>query len=148
LVSVVAARTATGLHMQAEDMGAELLVIGSSHRGALGRLMLGDDIRETINGAPCHVVVAARGYAAREARSTGSRTSAETSSEARLGDWIESRGIHGELAHHDGSVRRGQIVEILGPPEYVHYRVQWDERHDSIVYPDDGVLILSGSHNP
>ncbi len=55
--------------------------------------------------------------------------------EVRVGDWLEARGIHGETA------RRGQIVEILGEPGHEHYRVRWDEQHESIVYPADGVTI-------
>jgi hypothetical protein len=56
--------------------------------------------------------------------------------EARIGDHLEARGIHGEPA------RRGQIVEILGEPGHEHYKVRWDERHESIVYPADGVEII------
>jgi len=57
---------------------------------------------------------------------------------ASVGDWLEARGIHGEPA------RRGQIVEILGQPGHEHYKVRWDEQHDSIVYPADGVRITHG----
>ncbi len=49
---------------------------------------------------------------------------------------VQARGIHGE------PTRRGRIVEILGEPGHEHYKVHWDERHDSIVYPADGVLIV------
>ena len=55
---------------------------------------------------------------------------------AQAGDWLETRGIHGEPA------RRGEIVEILGAPGHVHYRVRWDEKHESIVYPADGVGVI------
>jgi len=55
---------------------------------------------------------------------------------AIVGDWLEVRGIHGEPA------RRGQIVEILGEPGHEHYKVHWDERHESIVYPADGVEVI------
>src|SRR5579875_3047242 len=34
-----------GLHAVAERVGADLLVVGSAHRGAVGRVMLGDDAR-------------------------------------------------------------------------------------------------------
>jgi len=54
---------------------------------------------------------------------------------ARVGDHIEARGVHGRLS------RRGEIVELLGSPVRVHYRVRWDEEHESIVYPTDGVII-------
>ena len=58
---------------------------------------------------------------------------------ARVGDWLEARGVHGE------SARRGQIVEILGEYGHEHYKVHWDEKHESIVYPADGVRII---HKP
>ncbi len=65
LVSVVAVKPGAGLHKQAEEQGADLLVVGTSSRGALGRAMLGNDTRAALNGAPCAVAIAARGYAAR-----------------------------------------------------------------------------------
>jgi nucleotide-binding universal stress UspA family protein len=63
LQSVVAAHTGAGLHQQADRQHADLLVVGSSSRGLFGRAMLGDDTRDALNGAPCAVAVAARGYA-------------------------------------------------------------------------------------
>jgi nucleotide-binding universal stress UspA family protein len=63
LISIVADTPGHGLHEQAEEQGAELLVVGSSERTALSRVMLGDDARAALNGAPCAVAVAARGYA-------------------------------------------------------------------------------------
>jgi nucleotide-binding universal stress UspA family protein len=63
LVSVTAYSPGRGLHEQAEDMGADLLVVGSCRHGRLGRAMLGDDTRAALNGAPCAVAVAVHGYA-------------------------------------------------------------------------------------
>jgi nucleotide-binding universal stress UspA family protein len=63
LVGVVSASPSRGLHEQAERQGADLLVVGSSSHGMLGRAMLGDDTRAALNGAPCAVAIAARGYA-------------------------------------------------------------------------------------
>lgn len=60
--------------------------------------------------------------------------------EARVGDWLEARGIHGEPA------RRGKIVEVLGQPGHEHYRVRWDDQHESIVFPADGVSVVR--HGP
>lgn len=51
------------LHEQAERQAADLLVLGSCHRGAFGRAMLGDDTRSALNGAPCAIAVAPAGYA-------------------------------------------------------------------------------------
>ncbi len=51
-----------GLHELAEEIGADLLVIGSSRRGLLGRVLVGDDTRASLNGAPCAVAIAPAGY--------------------------------------------------------------------------------------
>ncbi len=52
-----------GLHELAEAIGADLLVVGSSGRGLLGRVLLADDTREALNGAPCALAIAPSGYA-------------------------------------------------------------------------------------
>jgi nucleotide-binding universal stress UspA family protein len=52
-----------GLHVLAEDTGADLLVVGSSRHGLLGRLLLGDDTRAALDGAPCAVAIASIGLA-------------------------------------------------------------------------------------
>ena len=55
---------------------------------------------------------------------------------ALVGDMIEMRGLHGQAP------RRGEILEVLGTTDRPHYRVRWDEQHESIVYPADGVLVI------
>ncbi|MGO9320121.1 MAG: universal stress protein [Solirubrobacteraceae bacterium] len=65
LASVVAAGPGAGLHRQAEEQGADLLVVGSCRHSSFGRAMLGDDTRAALNGAPCAVAIAARGYGGR-----------------------------------------------------------------------------------
>ena len=62
----------------------------------------------------------------------------KTEGGAHVGDWIETHGLHGQPA------RRGQIIELLGRDEHEHYRVRWDEQHESILYPTDGVIITPG----
>lgn len=52
-----------GLHEVAEAVRADLLVVGSSRRGLFGRVLLGDDTRAALNGAPCAIAVAPAGYA-------------------------------------------------------------------------------------
>jgi nucleotide-binding universal stress UspA family protein len=51
-----------GLHQFAERHQCDLLVVGSCHRGMLGRTLLGDDARRALNGAPCAVAIAPRGF--------------------------------------------------------------------------------------
>lgn len=52
-----------GLHELAETLHSDLLVVGSSRRGLLGRVLVGDDTRAALDGAPCPVAVAPAGYA-------------------------------------------------------------------------------------
>ncbi len=63
LLSVVSQSPGRGLHEQAEQQGADLVVVGSCSHGIVGRAMLGDDTRAALNGAPCAVAIASRGYA-------------------------------------------------------------------------------------
>lgn len=56
-----------GLHELAEATRADLLVIGSSRRGLLGRVLVGDDTRAALNGAPCAVAIAPAGYVQHQA---------------------------------------------------------------------------------
>jgi nucleotide-binding universal stress UspA family protein len=52
-----------GMHELCESIEADLLVVGSSRRGLLGRVLIGDDTRAALNGAPCAVAIAPSNYA-------------------------------------------------------------------------------------
>jgi len=52
-----------GLHELAEHDRADLLVLGSSQRSLIGRVLIGDDTRASLNGATCAVAIAPAGYA-------------------------------------------------------------------------------------
>jgi nucleotide-binding universal stress UspA family protein len=65
LLSYVASSPGRGLHDVAEQQSADLLVVGSCSRGPIGRVLIGDDTRTSLNGAPCAVAIATRGYADR-----------------------------------------------------------------------------------
>jgi hypothetical protein len=60
---------------------------------------------------------------------------------ARAGDWIEARGLPGCPPR-----RRGQILHVLGEGRHVHYRVRWDEQHESIFFPSDGTTVIAHPH--
>jgi uncharacterized protein DUF1918 len=61
-------------------------------------------------------------------------TPARTVAAPRAGDWVEIAGIPGAPG------RRGQVVEVLGAHGHEHYRIRWDEQHESLHYPADGSL--------
>ena len=51
-----------GLHELCGVIGADLLVVGSSRRGLLGRVLIGDDTSAALNGAPCAIAIAPSNY--------------------------------------------------------------------------------------
>jgi nucleotide-binding universal stress UspA family protein len=59
---------ARGLHDTAVAEQADLIVVGSSHRGPIGRALVGSVGDRLLNGAPCAVAVAPRGHAAGRSR--------------------------------------------------------------------------------
>lgn len=59
----------------------------------------------------------------------------------RSGDWVEVHEAHGQ------GVRRGQILEVLGHGKHARYRVRWNESHESILYPSDGVRVIPGARH-
>ena len=54
------------LHDLAEELRPDLIVIGSTHRGKIGRIVIGSVGERLLRGAPCSVAVAPRGYARHE----------------------------------------------------------------------------------
>lgn len=50
------------LHDLARDLDAELIVVGSSHHGKVGRVLLGDGGACTVHHAPCPVALAPSGW--------------------------------------------------------------------------------------
>jgi Ala-tRNA(Pro) deacylase len=40
--------------------------------------------------------------------------------------------------------RTGEIIEVLGEPERPHYRVHWDDGHESVFFPGAGTHIRRG----
>ena len=57
-LKVGAESVAEGLVSLAERESASMIVLGSSHRGAMGRVLAGSTVRRVIHGAPCAVAVA------------------------------------------------------------------------------------------
>jgi nucleotide-binding universal stress UspA family protein len=57
---------AGALQAEAERENAQVIVVGSSHRGTLGRMLLGTVTEEVLDAAPCAVAVAPAGLAERE----------------------------------------------------------------------------------
>lgn len=58
--------TARGLHELAEEMHADLIIVGSSRRGRVGDILAGNVGLQLLHGAPCAVAVAPVGYSEEE----------------------------------------------------------------------------------
>ena len=41
--------------------------------------------------------------------------------------------------------RSGEIVEVLGGDLHPHYRVRWEDGHESILYPGEGTTVHRSS---
>jgi len=63
IICVEGASPAHGLHDLAQERAADLIVVGSSRHALLGRVLLGDDARASLDRAPCAVAIAPHGYA-------------------------------------------------------------------------------------
>lgn len=59
---VFGSSAAKSLHEIAEDRGATAIVVGSSHRGPIGRVIPGGTAKRLLAGAPCAVALAGRGH--------------------------------------------------------------------------------------
>ncbi len=51
-----------GLHECCQEINADLLVVGSSRRGLLGRVLIGDDTRASLHDTPCAIAIAPAAY--------------------------------------------------------------------------------------
>lgn len=68
---VISTSVPAGLTSAAEELGAEAVVIGSSHRGPIGRVLMGDEGSQFATASPCAVVVTPRGWARKAPDSIG-----------------------------------------------------------------------------
>ena len=60
----------------------------------------------------------------------------KTASPPAAGDVVE---VHG---HRVGEpARLGEVLEVLGEPGHEHYRVRWEDGHESIFYPSSDATV-------
>jgi hypothetical protein len=64
----------------------------------------------------------------------------EHTTSPQTGDVIEVHGLPG------GPARRGTVVDVLGAGEHEHYRVRWDDRHESLFFPSGGEDVSIVEH--
>lgn len=105
----IAPTVAKGLCKLAADEGADLIAVGSCHRGPLGRLVAGNDADAVVHSAPCPVALAPRGYVDADKRvrdiGVGFNESAESDHALALAIQLKER--------FDARV---EVIEVLPPP--------------------------------
>ena len=102
------------LHRLARKESAELLVVGSSHRGPTGRTLLGGQTLAALNGSSCAVAIAPRGYGMAEptVRAVGAGDAGTAESELAVRTAREIAERHG-AALEVRAVADGDPVEEL-----------------------------------
>lgn len=111
LVSYVASSPGRGLHDLAEQQHADLLVVGSCSRGPFGRVLIGDDTRTSLNGAPCAVAIATRGYAEHPVPIATIGVGYDSSPESEV-----ALGAARDLAARNRALVR--VLEVVAIPNY------------------------------
>ena len=41
-------------------------------------------------------------------------------------------------------LRRGEVVEVIGQGEHEHYRMRWEDGHESVYFPGPDAHVLLG----
>ena len=49
-----------------------------------------------------------------------------------------------ETSTLDAARRRGEVVEVIGEGEHEHYRVRWDDGHESVFFPGPDARVVTG----
>jgi nucleotide-binding universal stress UspA family protein len=132
---------ARALHRIAEDEDADLLVVGSTHRGQIGRVLVGGVTAGVLHHAPCPVAVAPLGYATRAGRPTAIGVGYDGSDEAR-----HALSMAGELAKASGAQVRilAAVATPIRATTIAAYEPDWldEAREESRAEVDEAQQVL------
>jgi nucleotide-binding universal stress UspA family protein len=141
LTSLVDSSVGRGLHQLTERAGADLLTVGSCHRGLLGRVLVGDDVRASLNGAACAVAIAPLAYERELAglRTIGVGYDGSEESKAALALARELAGRYG------ATVRVLQVVPMPSSPSTAFNGAAWgNAAQDALKTARNEVTALEG----
>jgi len=136
------------LHTLAEEVGAALVVVGSTHRGPAGRVLPGSTAERLLHGSPCPVAIVPHGYATQDAgpiKTIGVAYNATDESHAALAAACTiARRIGADLRviRVFDATRVGTPALMTGPsytPDFVDYKAKQREGLERAVagLPDD-----------
>jgi nucleotide-binding universal stress UspA family protein len=107
LVSAAGSTPGSVLQRVAGQRGADLIVLGSSRRAELGRVLGGDVVEQTLDHPPCPVAVAPRGEPARAAPLSHVGIAVEGTPES-----LAAVRWAGALAHAPFEVRTLELIHV------------------------------------
>lgn len=131
---------ARGLHELAEERGADLLVLGSSRHALLGRALIGDDTRAALNGAPCAIAIAPRGYTQmdHQLRTLGVGYDGSREAQAALAAARELAG------RYDAAIRAMWVVSLQDVKDDAPLPADWPQATEVLVCHCQGELERLG----
>lgn len=125
-----------GLHQLAEERQSDLLVVGSTRHALLGRVVMGDDCRAALDGAPCAVAIAPRGYA----RAPGSLQRVGVGYDGSLESDHALAVARNLAALHGGEVRAYRVVSLQEVREEMPVPADWPAAIDELIDRHAGEL--------
>lgn len=136
LVVVIGPAVGRALHALAERRHLDLLVVGTCHRGAIGRVLAGNDALATLNGAPCAVAIAPAGYELQASRIAAVGVGEDASPEST----IALRAAL-ELGERCGAaVRAMSVVSLQSVPDDEPGSADWTEATRRLVREESARL--------
>ncbi|MGZ4173605.1 MAG: universal stress protein [Solirubrobacteraceae bacterium] len=120
------------LHELVETQDVDLLVVGSCRRGNAGRVLVGNDTRACMNGAPCAVAIAPRGYAEQPPRMATIGVGYDGSEQSELA-LAAARDI---AARHQARIRALSVVSLHRVPAGEPVPADWPEQAQRLIEED------------
>ena len=120
---------ARALHLVAEEVDADLIVVGSAHHGPVGRLLAGSVGRSVLAGAPCPVAMAPNGYEGRPPETVGVAFDGSRESHAALREGAAvARGAGARLRVIRVVPLPREVVAPMYPLAYANY--DWERQSE------------------
>jgi len=132
LVAVIGPGVGHAMHELAEGRHADLLVVGSCHRGSVGRVLVGDDALATLHGAPCAVAITPAGYASQASELATVAVGDDGSPEGALA----LRAAIDLAAHFGGAVSAVSVIPLQSLPSDTSISADWTNTTERLIHDE------------
>jgi nucleotide-binding universal stress UspA family protein len=149
LIDITASSVGRGLHYLSETREADLLVVGSSAQGLVGRVLVGDITRAALIGAPCAVAVAPMGHAsaAGSLAKIGVGYDGTPECEEALALARELAALHGASVSAMTVVEPSAVAGLLRTADEADYAEELDDARAALAKLDgvEGQVVLGSA---